>query len=296
MHAFNTILVATDFSDCAADAAEMAADLAKHYDAAVELVHVAKPADHAGRPKLEAQLGEAGVAINDAGVALVKSHVLRGTPDEAILAHAASIDANLVVMGTNGHQGLKHAIIGSTAEKVVRRAPCPVLTVRARNAGKEPPSGRPLRPWRVKNILVPTDFSTHAAAALRQASDIARHYDAHLTIMHIYLRASYLPPGTTAHIHTTPLNEAIGEFTRSLEELRATAESFGAKRVTIAPTPGVVEMDITRLAREREFDLIVMGTNGRTGLRRAIMGSIAESVVRTAPCPVLTVRDSGPGE
>ena len=292
-----TILVATDFSDCAADAAVLGANVAQRYKAGIELVHVAKPGARADRAPLEVQLDEASAKIRRVGIDAVTARLLTGNPDEAIVAHAAQIDANMVVMGTNGRRGFPYAFIGSNAEKVVRRAPCPVLTMRLLEpAAAHAHSGAKGDRRRITNILVPTDFSTHAAAALRQASDLARHYDARVTIMHIYLRASFIPSGTTAAVPTTSMEQALGQMTSALEAQRADAEGYGATRITTTLIHGLAEADIVRQASEGQFDLIVMGTHGRTGLKRALMGSIAEHVVRDATCPVLTVRDTNATE
>ena len=123
---------------------------------------------------------------------------------------------------------------------------------------------------RVSQILFPTDFSAASEAARRVAVDMARETGATLHVVHV------VPPVTDASLPA--------------EQLTGLAEDIGVGlRVTTALLGGSAGREIVRYARERGIDLIVVGTHGRTGLSRAILGSVAESVVRLAPCLVLSV-------
>jgi universal stress protein A len=140
-------------------------------------------------------------------------------------------------------------------------------------------------------ILVPLDFSEHSERAVQLAAELARRYRAPLTLFHVYEVVPYAVP--EGHALITPLPQLTGlveEFGRRLEEARTRAIEAGAGDVETLLREGFVAPQITDLAREEHFDLIVMGTHGRQGISHLLMGSVAEKVVRTAPCPVLTVR------
>jgi universal stress protein A len=134
----------------------------------------------------------------------------------------------------------------------------------------------------VRTILHPTDFSDRSGNALALAQALARDYGARLVILHV--------------AHTVPVFAGEGMVPVSPEEIRAEAEEqlralrvADDQRVERRLEMGDAVTEILRVARELPADLIVMGTHGRTGLGRLLMGSVAEQVVRRASCPVLTV-------
>jgi nucleotide-binding universal stress UspA family protein len=189
---------------------------------------------------------------------------------------------DLIVLGTHGRRGPGRLFLGSVAEEVVRRAPCPVVTVREREGAA--PAGR------IERLLVPVDFSDPSREALRVARDLAVRLRGRLDLLHVVeqvvLPGFYIPG-------------APGVFPQNLEalqgsaeaELRREAEALGEPRVpvstrvlTAAPAYGIVEQ-----AESLGSDLIVMATRGLAGVERLLLGSTAERVVRMAPCPVLTV-------
>lgn len=143
-----------------------------------------------------------------------------------------------------------------------------------------------------QKILVPTDFSPHADEAMRVAGDLCRRYDASLTLAYVYVPVAYsLPDGYTVYTPTqAQLGSMFEDLRRGLQTLKVEAESAGAKRVETRLVEGPVASEICDLAAREGFDLIVMGTHGRTGFSHVLLGSVAEKVVRTAACPVLTVR------
>lgn len=146
---------------------------------------------------------------------------------------------------------------------------------------------------RLQKILLPTDFSEHSAAATKYACELATRFDAELHLLH------------TLEIHTTATPDfGMGlALPRSIKESRAAAEKaltgvldpkWSTGRTVIhAVVEGSPKVEIIRYARNQDIDLIVLSTHGRTGLPHVILGSVAENVVRTAPCPVLTVRPEG---
>lgn len=133
-----------------------------------------------------------------------------------------------------------------------------------------------------KIILVPTDFSDHARAAVHLASDIAHQSKAQILLVHVD------PPPL---VHGEAVDRRTPDYQANLraliEGVRFPDHSLNVERYL---TEGVPAEEIVTLAKERGCDLIVMGTHGRTGLLRAVIGSVAEHVIRLAPCPVLTVK------
>ena len=141
-----------------------------------------------------------------------------------------------------------------------------------------------------QKILVPTDFSKHSAEAVATAVDLSRRYDASITLAYVFEPVTYaLPEG---HVMQSPpqLEEMQGVFELRLRQAETDARGLGASQVQTTLLTGPVAPEITDYAERGGFDLIVMGTHGRTGLRHLVLGSVTEKVVRTAPCAVLTVR------
>lgn len=146
---------------------------------------------------------------------------------------------------------------------------------------------------RLQRVLLPTDFSDYSGTATKYACELATKFDAELHLLHTL----------EVHLSSTPgfaMGLALPEY---LKESRAAAEKSLAgvldpkwltgRTVIQAVVEGSPKVEIIRYARKQEIDLIVLSTYGRTGLAHVIIGSVAESVVRTAPCPVLTVRPEG---
>jgi nucleotide-binding universal stress UspA family protein len=146
----------------------------------------------------------------------------------------------------------------------------------------------PTAEW--KRICCPIDFSDASRAAMEVAADLAKRFGAELVLLHAYPIPGYTFPDGSAVASSRMLQELADEAARHLEEWRQLAVKAGAKRVVVETAVGDPAGEIVRLAQETKADLVVMGTHGRTGIEHALMGSIAERVVRRAKCPVLTVR------
>jgi nucleotide-binding universal stress UspA family protein len=141
-----------------------------------------------------------------------------------------------------------------------------------------------------KRILCPVDFSETARAAMETAIELAARFDAELLLIHAYPIPGYTFPDGSAVASARMLQELADEAARHLDEWRELAVKAGAAKVTVDTAVGDPAGEIVRIAADRKVDLVVMGTHGRTGIEHALMGSIAERVVRRAKCPVLTVR------
>jgi nucleotide-binding universal stress UspA family protein len=144
-----------------------------------------------------------------------------------------------------------------------------------------------------KRICCPVDFSEPSRVAMRVAAGLASKFGAELALLHAWTPPAYdLPEGGPLFTE-----EFTRKATARIDELLAAwkreAESVGAARVSTAIAHGVPFEEIVRFAADGRYDLIVMGTHGRTGLQHAIIGSVAERVVRVAKCPVLTIRPAG---
>jgi len=142
-------------------------------------------------------------------------------------------------------------------------------------------------------ILVPVDFSPHSDAAVATAIDLARRYHAALGLIHVYQPPSIVPPEGPPGMSDADLADLLGQIERRLEQTARGAKEAGVTSVDTALAHGVPFAEIVRHARAGGYDLVVMGTHGRTGIKHALLGSVAEKVVRKAPCAVLAVRLPG---
>jgi nucleotide-binding universal stress UspA family protein len=224
----------------------------------------------------------------------VTTRVATGIPSEEVITAARAEDSDLLVVGTRGKTGLAHVLLGSTAERVIRGAPCPVLTVRMEPAETEQEEGALSRPVTLERILVPVDFSDCSLDALEYAAVVAQQAKASLMLLHVLEPVSYGLDFTLGHSRT---REQVREtWTKRLEELAA---SLRVRQVAVEShlRGGLPSDSILDSARTLPCDLIVMGTHGRRGISHAFSGSVAEAVLRKALCPVLTVRNPkfGPG-
>jgi len=202
-----------------------------------------------------------------------------GTPQALILNRAEEWLADLVIVGSHGQTSAADALLGSVTDSVIRHAHCPVLIVRL---GK-----------RTGRIVAGTDFSDPVLPALRAAGDEAERTGAKLTVVHsldmVWSLAAYPAlafGGAPFNVSAEQIKELELVATQRLEESLKQLNVSGDTLVTIGPA-GKALIDI---ASERKADLIVVGTIGRTGLRRALLGSVAETVAKGAPCSVLIIR------
>ena len=142
---------------------------------------------------------------------------------------------------------------------------------------------------RLTTILVPSDFSECSDAALRYGLELARRFDARLHLLHVVQDPLTQP--WAAEGFSAPLFEAVEKWQREAKaRLAAAIPLSDVGRVTVSATVAWPYAEILRYAAANDVDLIVMGTHGRSGVSHMLLGSIAERVVRHAPCPVLTVR------
>jgi universal stress protein A len=139
-------------------------------------------------------------------------------------------------------------------------------------------------------LLVPVDFAPHSEEAVRAAADLARRYSASLTLLHVYEPVTYILPEGYVLFTPEQLNTITTELQRRLDKAAADARSAGAEAVATRLVQGSPSAEIVSSQQVDGYDLIVLGTHGRTGISHMLLGSVAEKVVRGAHCPVLIVR------
>jgi len=147
-----------------------------------------------------------------------------------------------------------------------------------------------MKPFR--KILVPVDFSAHSDRAVCVAASMAGRYEASLDIVHVYEPLAYPLPDGYVMLTREQLDALFAEFDRKLRLAKQTALAVGASKVDTYVRQGLAASEICDFARDGAYDLIVMGTHGRRGLEHLLLGSVAERVLRMAPCPVLTVKEA----
>lgn len=232
------------------------------------------------------ELAEVKGRATDRGIA-VETRITTGIPSEEVLAAAEAEDADLVVVGTRGKTGLAHVLLGSTAERVIRRAPCPVLAVRAEGGLAEQTGNQGGDPVALNRILVPLDFSDCSVDALEYAVVVAQRAKASLTLLHVLEPVSY---GLDFTLPNPPKREQLQDAIVTRLSGLVSALDSAQVRADYLVRGGLPSDSILDAARTQPADMIVMGTHGRRGLSHALSGSVAESVLRRARCPVLTVR------
>jgi nucleotide-binding universal stress UspA family protein len=283
------ILLATDFSGSAETAEAAAIDLAKRLSAELHVLHVyeapsAELPPHAIplvtsyvedlRRVAEERLAEVQARALTAGIT-AESQAEPGPCVEAIAERAEEIRADLIVVGTEGRSGVRRFLLGSIAEGVARHAPCSVLAVRP---GPELFDGAP--------IVLADDFSRPAERAREAAVDLARACG---TSLHVVHAINLGVPGVGAAEVAEP--GRLFEFAFSLAQTKI--EEFSNGIDVAVSTDIAAEAPLTAIcnaAESRKAPLVVVGTHGRTGVGRALLGSVAERTMRHAPCSVLVVR------
>jgi nucleotide-binding universal stress UspA family protein len=289
------VLVATDLEPTTDSAIVLAAYLAARFAADLHLLHVQVVVgetleEEQARRATEALLHEGRARAADALVVMwgeapavpTHEHVVRGlSAAESIVEACGSLGCDLVAVGTHGRRGLRHLLVGSVAEELVRTSPVPVLAVRPGTFGA---------PHQVRRLLVPHDFSTHSLEALRLAASWAKALGASVTLLHV------VEPVVFPQLYAVdPLPEETFERARerSTAELETViAEVFAEVPAEAVVVSGTAAETILVEAEAREADLVVMGSRGLSGLEHLLLGSVAEKVLRRSPVPLLTVRSA----
>jgi len=281
------ILLATDGSEEAELAATSAAALAAKTGSELHVVHVRilppetlhdplsfdtaarEEFERRGRARLEELVGR----LEASGGAVEGAHFRVGSPAAEIVAQVEELGVGLVVLGSRGLGAIRRALMGSVSDSVVRHAPCPVLVVR------DEPLTFPTR------ILLATDGSEEANLAASTAAELTKDTDSELHVVHV----GQVVPTVFAATEEEPARMAR-EARRTLDEQVQRIEVGHETEVRAHQRYGGVAEEVVALAEDVEAGLIVTGSRGRGGIRRALMGSVSDAVVRHAHCAVLVVR------
>ena len=288
------ILCPVDFSEFSSRAYAYASSLAHHCGAKLFVQHVIETWQYpsssfaptvddyeefwkALRTQSQEQLRSliAGHTVNDVQV---ESATTEGTAADCILSFANQHEINLIVMGTHGVRGFERLMLGSVTERVLRKAPCPVLVVpelppdlvASTTAGND---------VRVRKILACADFSDSSKEAVNFAISVAEDYDAELTVVNVLEAVS-----------TAGCAEETAIAYKHLDELFPRQTGLGS-RIRTAVRIGRPFREISKLALEIRADVAIMGARGRNSVDAVFFGSTTYRVVQSGVCPVLSVRD-----
>jgi nucleotide-binding universal stress UspA family protein len=291
------ILVAVDLSDASTAALKTARVLADAHGATLAIVHVVTSVADV-QPLFPQSYGiNATNALEQerlAGEALerrvsevegcsdAERFVELGTPYAEIVRRAEAWKADLVVVGSRGSTGITRALLGSVAEHVVRVAHCPVLV------------SRPIRGSGV--VMAATDLSDPSLPVIARAADEARLRGARLVVMHAMETSLAAYGAGAAALFGNIAPEPSAEAQRQTRLVLANLLSDAMRRFGAEGEPLVLDGDavtgVVRAVEEQKADLLVLGTHGRTGISRLLLGSVAEKLVRLADCSVLVVRQT----
>jgi nucleotide-binding universal stress UspA family protein len=275
--ALKRLLCATDFSDGAVAALEVAVVLARPFQAEIRIVHVRRVPVPSGRPMaclaqapgIEAKsptdlmhdLDRFRQAALVSGVA-TQCAMLEGDPSDQIVREAKHTAADVIVMGRHSQGASNPWILGSVAECVLRKAPCPVVVVRPfpRHRGERP-----------RHVLCGLDLGGTSDATLRYAIAVTKAFDADLQVLHV---------------------AADGEAERARSALAAAvagASTASGPRIQASVVTGVPHEAILALTQQNDIDLVVVGSHGGGVVERQFLGSTTLHLLRQADCPVLVV-------
>ena len=285
------VLAATDFSAPARLAVERASLISNETKSVLDLIHVAnlhyldrlRQLVAATPLNLQNQvLASARTGLQTLGDEISAKHnmppdlhVITGSPIAELVKKIDDRAADLIVCGAKGESVVRHALLGSTAQRLLSRARCPILVV------KQPPLG----PYR--SVLIPVDFSPSSLCAIRHAKAIAPN--AHLTLLHVYevpfegyMRHASVDTDIIQHYRVRAKREATINIHTLAEDSKLLLGNFSVVVVHGDPTMGITQQEKVQRA-----DLIVMGKHGESKLERLLLGSVTNYVLAESQCDVL---------
>ena len=292
------VLVPIDFSERSLEAIEFVLPLLKRLKTELHLVHVFAPdyplASMAAMPlvvtdpevgrRVRRYLKEI-AAKYSLPLGRENVHAVKGRPFERICGLARNLDIDLIVTSTRGHTGIKHLMLGSTAERVVRYSPCPVLVMHPGSAN----GTKPKRQLSFAKILVPVDFSECSFNGLDYAKGLAKRFASKLVLLNSVALQYYITSDEYARYDFPMLmQQAEKDSRRQMRELIEKTDWEGIE-VTSSLQIGHPGEQICAGADKEGADVIVTSTHGTTGFKHIVIGSTAEYVVRHSTHPVLVV-------
>lgn len=303
MIAIRRILCPIDFSDFSRHALDHAVAIARRYESTLTLLHVyplmPSLAYAPGTPVLPVfvptpddfealRASMKRFADTEAGSSVpMQFDVGEGDAASGILDRARALPSDLIVMGTHGRSGFERLLLGSVTEKVIHKAPCPVLTVPPPMADAVPAS-----PVLFRRILCGIDFSDASLRALEYALSLTQDADAQLTLVHVVEVSATPAVEARGDIEAPALGAYVAAAAHArAEQLQQLVPEGGTShaRIETVLAIGSAHREILRVAGERSSDIIVLGAHG-VGVSQMMFGSAAHQIVRQATCPVLTVR------
>jgi nucleotide-binding universal stress UspA family protein len=284
---YEDILLPFDGSDGAAEALHHAAEIAHWTDATIHVLFVADTARESitvvETQVVDALVREGEDIVDEAEKTLqtlgaeYDSDVVQGRPAQTIVEYADQYDHDLIIMPTHGREGVSRYLLGSVTEQVVRLASVPVLTARMQ------PDEQLTFPY--ENILVPTDGSASAARAAEHSLSLASALDATVHVLSV-VDETVLGPDVRSTISAA--REQVA--TDAVDDFVAKAERHDVSDTVRHVERGSPIEVILDTIDSNDIHAVVMGTAGRRGSERILLGSVAEKTVRSAPVPVITVR------
>jgi nucleotide-binding universal stress UspA family protein len=295
-----TILVPLDGSQFAEASVPAAMAMARRLGADIELVSVFEDASVLAEARdtgqefkawLHESLEELATRIRDVSEIPVATTIVDGLPSERLVEYAKRSSVEMIVMATHGRGPVSRAWLGSVADYVLRHVDVPVLLVRAEE-GAEPTK---VQEWTFHHALVALDGSDRAEHALDWAVDLAMPGETTITLFRaveppIPFASPYLPQAVddTQAALEAGRGAAVDYLSQVSDRLGAQGHKVETQAVVgVHPAPGIVDY-----ADRHPVDLIVIGTHGHRGLRRLVLGSVADKVLRSANVPILLVRDA----
>lgn len=296
------ILLPIDFSECSDMALRQCERLVRQLNAEVELVHVWEPVtltapevvlaspataaaiEKATETSAREQLERVSEELRAEGVSVRATLQTGLPPSKVIVEFAKARRSDLIVMGTHGRRGFERALLGSVVERVLRHAPCPVLSVGPTSAGAE------LR--EIRRLLAPVDFSVSSEHALGFALEFGRALGAEVEALHVWDRPSWFDNRLEVKSDggSRTLGELIQENTqRDLELFVRQATPAGFSPPLCRLLSGNPAKELLAEIEGGRYDLVVMGTQGRSGIGHLVLGSMAQKLVRLSSKPVTTV-------
>lgn len=284
MNAIRQVLVGTDFSEQARIAIAQAARICREQGADLTLLHVIDelpPEELVSRAEL---LEATRQRLHDEIRAAVSVDIAYSVEVEtgkgfvSIIHCARQMKADLIVVGAHGEHSFRDHFLGTTAEKLVRKASFPVLVV------KQPPKTA------YRRALIPTDFSDESRKALKIATILAP--EAHIDLLHVYggWGESQLGMAGKGQQELERFRQRTELWAMaSMDEWRQSVD-FDKHHVEQHLRKGHPASVIRTFSEERKHDLVVMGTRGQSALPHILLGSVAEHALRTVPCDILVVR------
>jgi len=297
---WRNILVPVDFSPASRRGLQFAGSIAGSFASFLHLLHVIEPPvmpqwGYVHLALREAKLRRAaaqelkswGSGTGLSPQLIAATEIRSGIARSEICQAAVEAAADLIVMASHG-LGFQHALLGSTAERVVRGAPCHVLVIQD-YSGRAGPTGPQV--FSPRRLVLTTDFSTQSLSAFPYATALARKFGAAVTLLHVV--PSHLP------LELSQLGVVVREqrlLREAREQMSKTHEKHFQGDSLIQPVVlvGAPAHDICTTAKNLRADLIVMSTHGHTGLKHYLLGSVVENVLRHAPCPMLVIRQAMP--